>query len=183
MRPKRSIACSTTFATSSCTAWSAGTASASEPDASISAAALSSASAFRAVTTTFAPRSPARRAIARPSPLEAPVTTTICSPSGFLRIGSWSPPDRRAKRAILLAMPNIGTGEIVLLLLVALLLFGAKRLPEIGRSLGKGMREFKDSVTGKDDDEPRQLESAAVEPPVGTQDTTAPAAPRERDTV
>jgi len=80
-------------------------------------------------------------------------------------------------------MPNIGTGEIVLLLLLALLLFGAKRLPEIGRSLGKGMREFKDSVTGKDDDEPRQLESAAVEPPVGTQDTTAPAAPRERDTV
>ena len=46
-------------------------------------------------------------------------------------------------------MPNIGTGEIILLLLLALLLFGAKRLPEIGRSLGTGMREFKDSVTGK----------------------------------
>ena len=45
-------------------------------------------------------------------------------------------------------MPNIGTGEIVLLLLLALLLFGAKRLPEIGRSLGSGMKEFKDSVTG-----------------------------------
>ena len=74
-------------------------------------------------------------------------------------------------------MPNIGTGEIVLLLLVALLLFGAKRLPEIGRSLGKGMREFKDSVTGKEDDRPHELEA-----PVGTQDTTAPA-PRERDTV
>ena len=44
-------------------------------------------------------------------------------------------------------MPNIGTGEIILLLLLALLLFGAKRLPEIGRSLGSGMREFKDSVT------------------------------------
>ena len=79
-------------------------------------------------------------------------------------------------------MPNIGPMEIVGLLLLALLLFGAKRLPEIGRSLGKGMREFKDSVTGRDD-EPRQLESAAVEPPVGTQDTSAPAAPRERDTV
>jgi len=37
--------------------------------------------------------------------------------------------------------------HIVLLLLIALLLFGAKRLPEIGRSLGSGMREFKDSVT------------------------------------
>lgn len=43
---------------------------------------------------------------------------------------------------------NIGTGEIILLLLLALLLFGAKRLPEIGRSLGSGLREFKDSVTG-----------------------------------
>ena len=79
-------------------------------------------------------------------------------------------------------MPNIGTGEIVLLLLLALLLFGARRLPEIGRSLGKGMREFKDSVAGRDD-EPRQLESAEVEPPIGTQDTTAAAAPRERDPV
>ena len=44
-------------------------------------------------------------------------------------------------------MGNIGPMEIVLLLLLALLLFGAKRLPEIGRSLGSGMREFKDSVT------------------------------------
>ena len=46
------------------------------------------------------------------------------------------------------AMPNIGPMEIILLLGLALLLFGAKRLPEIGRSLGSGMREFKDSVTG-----------------------------------
>ena len=76
-------------------------------------------------------------------------------------------------------MPNIGPGEIILLLLLALLLFGAKRLPEIGRSLGKGMREFKDSVSGRDDEPHRQLE-----PPVGTQDTTAAATPpRERDTV
>ena len=51
-------------------------------------------------------------------------------------------------------MPNIGTGEIILLLLLALLLFGAKRLPEIGRSLGSGMKEFKDSVTGKSHDQP-----------------------------
>jgi sec-independent protein translocase protein TatA len=75
-------------------------------------------------------------------------------------------------------MPNIGPGEIILLLLLALLLFGAKRLPEIGRSLGKGMREFKDSVSGRDDEPHRQLE-----PPIGTQDTTAATPPRERDTV
>jgi sec-independent protein translocase protein TatA len=47
-------------------------------------------------------------------------------------------------------MPNIGPLELVLILLVVLLLFGAKRLPELGRSLGSGMKEFKESVTGKD---------------------------------
>ena len=45
--------------------------------------------------------------------------------------------------------------HLVALLLIALLLFGAKRLPEIGRSLGSGMREFKDSVT--DSDKPAEL--------------------------
>jgi sec-independent protein translocase protein TatA len=73
-------------------------------------------------------------------------------------------------------MPNIGPMEIVLLLILALLLFGAKRLPEIGRSLGSGMREFKDSVSGKDSTHHTEL-------PVGTQDTTAPAPARENETV
>jgi sec-independent protein translocase protein TatA len=55
-------------------------------------------------------------------------------------------------------MPGwIGLPELLLLLLVVLLLFGPKRLPEMGRSLGKGMREFKDSVTGNDRDEPPAL--------------------------
>lgn len=46
-------------------------------------------------------------------------------------------------------MPGfIGVPELLLLGLVALLVFGPKRLPEMGRSLGQGMREFKDSVTG-----------------------------------
>ncbi len=43
----------------------------------------------------------------------------------------------------------IGIQEIVLLLVVLLLIFSAKRLPEIGRSLGRGMREFKNGITGK----------------------------------
>jgi sec-independent protein translocase protein TatA len=77
---------------------------------------------------------------------------------------------------------GIGVWEIVILLLVALLIFGPKRLPEMGRSLGKGMREFKDSVTGRDDDEPvhrrQAAELEAAEPPV----TETPAA-RERDSV
>ena len=49
--------------------------------------------------------------------------------------------------AILLGMGLDNPVHILLLLLVVLLVFGAKRLPEIGRSLGSGMREFKDSVT------------------------------------
>ena len=59
-------------------------------------------------------------------------------------------------------MPNVGPLEIVALLLLALLLFGAKRLPEIGRSLGTGMREFKDSVSGKTDD-PAELSAGTTQ--------------------
>ncbi len=49
-------------------------------------------------------------------------------------------------------MPNIGPLEIIIVLVIVLIIFGPKRLPDLGRSLGRGMREFKDSVTGKDDD-------------------------------
>ena len=51
-------------------------------------------------------------------------------------------------------MPGfVGFPELLLLGLVVLLVFGPKRLPEMGRSLGKGMREFKNSVTSSDDDD------------------------------
>ena len=50
-------------------------------------------------------------------------------------------------------MPGwVSIPEIILLLVVILLIFGPKRVPEIGRSLGKGMREFKQSITGKDEE-------------------------------
>ena len=49
-------------------------------------------------------------------------------------------------------MPEIGIAGLIVILIVALLVFGPKRLPEIGRSLGKGMREFKDSITGSSDE-------------------------------
>jgi sec-independent protein translocase protein TatA len=86
-------------------------------------------------------------------------------------------------------MGSIGPLEIVGILLLALLLFGAKRLPEIGRSLGTGMREFKDSITGDHKDErahaaeAHRPELSGTQLPVGTQDTTAPAPPRENQTV
>ena len=60
-------------------------------------------------------------------------------------------------------MPNIGPLEIVVILIVALIVFGPKRLPELGRSAGKGIREFKNSVTGKDEDDEddvREIERA-----------------------
>ena len=48
-------------------------------------------------------------------------------------------------------MPEIGITGVIVILIVALLVFGPKRLPEMGRSLGRGMREFKYSISGKDD--------------------------------
>jgi sec-independent protein translocase protein TatA len=67
--------------------------------------------------------------------------------------------------------------HIILLLLIALLLFGAKRLPEIGRSLGTGMREFKDSVTGNN---PPENPPAQIAPP---ETTTTTATQSERETI
>jgi sec-independent protein translocase protein TatA len=58
-------------------------------------------------------------------------------------------------------MPNIGPLEIIILLVIVLVIFGPKRLPELGRGLGKGMREFKDSVTGKDNDDDQKALGAS----------------------
>jgi sec-independent protein translocase protein TatA len=74
--------------------------------------------------------------------------------------------------------------HIVLLLLIALLLFGGKRLPEIGKSLGHGMREFKDAVTGTSEEpvEP-QPELPPAEPTAAATATPTTATPTERETV
>lgn len=45
-------------------------------------------------------------------------------------------------------MPNIGAPELIVLLVIALLVFGPKKLPDLGRSLGNGMREFKQAIGG-----------------------------------
>ena len=62
-------------------------------------------------------------------------------------------------------MPGmIGWPGLVVLILVALLIFGPKRLPEMGRSMGRGLREFKDSMTGGGrDDDPDELLLTAPE--------------------
>jgi sec-independent protein translocase protein TatA len=50
-------------------------------------------------------------------------------------------------------MPNVGPLEIAVVLVIALLVFGPKRLPELGKSMGKGIREFKGSLSMDDKDE------------------------------
>ena len=59
---------------------------------------------------------------------------------------------------------NIGFPEILVVLIIALIIFGPKRLPELGRSIGKGIREFRSSISGNDDDEkpskPAEIEGA-----------------------
>jgi sec-independent protein translocase protein TatA len=64
---------------------------------------------------------------------------------------------------IVARMPNIGPTELIIVLVIALLVLGPKRLPQAGRSLGQGMREFKDSLTGSGSrtaDEPKAVERA-----------------------
>ncbi len=48
---------------------------------------------------------------------------------------------------------GIGVTELIIVLVIVLVIFGPKRLPAMGRSLGSGMREFKNSITGKDKDD------------------------------
>ena len=80
-------------------------------------------------------------------------------------------------------MPGIGIPELIIVLVILLVIFGPKRLPGLGKSLGSGMREFKDSISGrsKDDDDddvdgPQQLERAAAESAVPQpQPASAPA--------
>jgi sec-independent protein translocase protein TatA len=83
---------------------------------------------------------------------------------------------------------GISIWELLILLVVLLLIFGAKRLPEMGRSLGKGMREFKDAVTGVEETttsaapstpQPPELPSAPSEPVTPRSETEE----TERETV
>jgi sec-independent protein translocase protein TatA len=74
----------------------------------------------------------------------------------------------------------IGVPELLIILVIVLLLFGARRLPEVARGLGTGMREFKDAVTGKSDEpEERPALTRAEEPAPPTPAPAAQARPAE----
>jgi sec-independent protein translocase protein TatA len=69
---------------------------------------------------------------------------------------------------------SIGPTELIIVLVIVLIIFGPKRLPGLGRQLGSGMREFKDSIAGKgghddedDDDVEDRAEHRKVEPALG----------------
>jgi sec-independent protein translocase protein TatA len=63
-------------------------------------------------------------------------------------------------------MPNIGPMEIVIVLVIALIVIGPKRLPDAGKSLGRGFREFKGAISGGDDDKDHELAPFPSEPAV-----------------
>jgi len=76
---------------------------------------------------------------------------------------------------------NVGPLELIIVLVIVLVIFGPKRLPGLGRSLGSGMREFKDSVSGKGGDAPAKDEPAATEPERIEQTAEQPAAAKDPD--
>jgi sec-independent protein translocase protein TatA len=82
-------------------------------------------------------------------------------------------------------MPNVGPLEIAVVLIIVLIIFGPKRLPELGQSMGRGIREFKASLSGdnKDKDSPeekrRELEASQAEPSAGESQAAPSAAESE----
>jgi sec-independent protein translocase protein TatA len=79
-------------------------------------------------------------------------------------------------------MPNVGPLELAIVLIIALVVLGPKRLPEVGRSLGKGMREFKESLSGagRDDLDVEDVEDVEEPPkPIAAAAATAPASPAD----
>ena len=76
-------------------------------------------------------------------------------------------------------MPNVGPLEIAVVLVIVLIIFGPKRLPELGKSMGHGIREFKNSISGdsdKDSPEEKQRELQASQQAQVSQPQPPPAA-------
>ena len=104
-------------------------------------------------------------------------------PASSRQASLWEP-DRAVPRSAggkVRPMPfGISLPELIILLLVLLLVFGAKRLPEMGRSLGKGMREFKDSVSGVEETFSTTTTTTTTPPPTRVELPTATSEPVRR---
>jgi sec-independent protein translocase protein TatA len=80
---------------------------------------------------------------------------------------------------------NIGPLEIIVVLIIALIVFGPKRLPELGNSLGRGIREFKETVTGEktdEDEDARMLHTSEATTAKAPESTPVATAPVEKPT-
>lgn len=78
-------------------------------------------------------------------------------------------------------MPNIGPMELAIVLIIALIVFGPKKLPELGKSLGKGMREFKSSISGDEQPSSETLANARLEATTSTPSQPTPAEVKPAD--
>lgn len=65
----------------------------------------------------------------------------------------------------LLGIPGLGTGELVIILVIVLVLFGPKRLPQLGKSLGKTVKSMREGLEGKDEEEEEPVVAAKAEVP------------------
>ena len=78
-------------------------------------------------------------------------------------------------------MPSIGPMELIVVLVIALIVVGPKKLPGLGRSVGKGMREFKDGIGGHDDSDDTKFVPAATDSIDETAPNSSSAAPAPRE--
>jgi sec-independent protein translocase protein TatA len=90
-------------------------------------------------------------------------------------------PARAPPRATLTDVGNVGPLEVVVVLIIALVVFGPKRAPELGKSLGKGIREFRASLAGEsdEDEEPESLEPPQLPRSSGSTTPASDAEPAE----
>lgn len=78
-------------------------------------------------------------------------------------------------------MLGLSPVQIAIVLAIVLLIFGAERVPEIGRNLGRGLREFKGGIVGDPDDEPVRVPADTGEPAAPNRSLAAPAQDDQRD--